>query len=84
MDAHPAVAHHQDARRICASLPTPRKRTLDRAAHVMSDQETGELDYFQLKTTVFNGNEKVLHELFDAGILLYRSVPLSVWPTSNT
>ncbi len=50
----------------------------------MSDQETGELDYFQLKTTVFNGNEKVLHELFDAGILLYRSVPLSVWPTSNT
>lgn len=50
----------------------------------MSDQETGELDYFQLKTTVFNGNEKVLHELFDAGILLYRSVPLSVWPTSSS
>jgi hypothetical protein len=42
------------------------------------------LDYFQLKTQVFNGNETVLHELFDAGILLYRSVPLSVWSTTSS
>lgn len=35
-------------------------------------QDTGELDYFQLKALVFNGNEKAMFELFDAGILHYR------------
>jgi len=46
-----------------------------RTIKMLAESETGELDYFQLKTQVFHGNEKTLHELFDAGILLYRVFP---------